>query len=59
VVAVSISVRLPLLPDARMDTRMPIALSPAAQNIPKIDVEMMAGREPRVNICSSESQTRS
>jgi hypothetical protein len=35
---------------------MPIALSPAAQNLPKNDVEMMAGREPRVNICSRESQ---
>jgi hypothetical protein len=35
VVGVSISVRLPELPDARMDTRMPIALSPATQDLSK------------------------
>jgi hypothetical protein len=32
VVAVSISVRLPELPDARMDTRMPISVSPRSKN---------------------------
>jgi hypothetical protein len=32
-----------------MDTRMPIALSSAAQNLPKNDVQMMAGREAGVN----------